>query len=135
MSVVLTESISILCNKSNRKVANASHENPYIYATNHFDGQGPQRSHDCLPRFAKECNAKYPQTFTATSLSNQIATLSQLLNLKNHELKQLAHHLGHDLYTDNTTDYATFPLSLSVPKLSHPELVPHPPRKPRESKQ
>lgn len=101
VSVVLTnnmtESITILCNESNRKVASVNPQNLYIFATNHFDGQGPQRSHDCLRRFAKECNAQYPQTLTATSLRKQIATMCQLLNLKNHELEQLTHHLGHDI--------------------------------------
>ncbi|KAI7795562.1 uncharacterized protein LOC130571704 isoform X2 [Triplophysa rosa] len=47
--------------------------------------------------FAFACNAKNPQTLTSTKLRKQIGTLSEVLNLSNTELDQLADFLGHDI--------------------------------------
>ncbi|RXN34997.1 zinc finger BED domain-containing 1-like protein [Labeo rohita] len=43
------------------------------------------------------CNARNPQTLTSTKLRKQIGTLSEVLNLSNTELDQMADFLGHDI--------------------------------------
>ncbi|KAK7907079.1 hypothetical protein WMY93_015691 [Mugilogobius chulae] len=54
-------------------------------------------SSDSLRYFAKACAAKSPDSLTSTKLRKQTATLSQVLNLSNDELDQLADFLGHDI--------------------------------------
>lgn len=55
------------------------------------------RGSDCLRHFAKICGAKSPESLTSTKLRKQTGTLSQVLNLSNTELDQLADFLGHDI--------------------------------------
>ncbi|XP_059195919.1 uncharacterized protein LOC131986187 isoform X2 [Centropristis striata] len=55
------------------------------------------RGSDCLRHFAKVCGAKNPESLTSTKLRKQTGTLSQVLNLTNTELDQLADFLGHDI--------------------------------------
>ncbi|XP_013856285.1 uncharacterized protein LOC106512152 [Austrofundulus limnaeus] len=55
------------------------------------------RGSDCLRHFAKVCGAKSPENITSTKLRKQTGTLSQILNLSNAELDQLADFLGHDI--------------------------------------
>ncbi|XP_047433306.1 uncharacterized protein LOC125003416 [Mugil cephalus] len=55
------------------------------------------RGSDCLRHFAKACGAKTPESLTSTKLRKQTGTLSQVLNLSNTELDQLADFLGHDI--------------------------------------
>lgn len=55
------------------------------------------RGSDCLRYFAKACGAKNPESLTSTKLRKQTGTLSQVLNLTNTELDQLADFLGHDI--------------------------------------
>ncbi|KAK7918649.1 hypothetical protein WMY93_009933 [Mugilogobius chulae] len=62
------------------------------------------RGSDCLRHFAKMCGAKNPESLTSTKLRKQTATLSQVLNLSNTELDQLADFLGHDGLDDITID-------------------------------
>jgi hypothetical protein len=52
---------------------------------------------DVLRKFARESGAKQPQLLTSTKLRKHIATMSQVLNLKEHELDILADFLGHDI--------------------------------------
>ncbi|XP_041858543.1 uncharacterized protein LOC121650850 isoform X2 [Melanotaenia boesemani] len=55
------------------------------------------RGSDCLQHFASVCGAKNPENLTSTRLRKQTGTLSQVLNLSNTELDQLADFLGHDI--------------------------------------
>lgn len=55
------------------------------------------RGSDILRYFAKTCGAKCPESLTLTKLRKQTGTLSQVLNLTNAELDQLADFLGHDI--------------------------------------
>lgn len=50
-----------------------------------------------LIAFDKICGAKSPESLTFTKLRKQTGTLSQVLNLSNTELDQLADFLGHDV--------------------------------------
>ena len=46
---------------------------------------------------SQECGAKQPDLLRSTKLRKQIATMSQILNLKDNELDLLARYLGHDI--------------------------------------
>ncbi|ESO91856.1 hypothetical protein LOTGIDRAFT_163215 [Lottia gigantea] len=71
-------------------------KNIYVFAR---CGQSttPLRSSDILRKFAKECGAKNPEHLTSTSLRKHIATVSQILSLKENEMDALAGFLGHDI--------------------------------------
>lgn len=55
------------------------------------------RGENALRICANECGATNPDELTAVKFSRHISTLSQVLNLKNHELKKLAKFIGHDI--------------------------------------
>ncbi|XP_055955291.1 uncharacterized protein LOC130012119 [Patella vulgata] len=59
--------------------------------------EGHIRGSDTLRDFSTSCGAKYPDLLKSTKLRKQIATLSQILNLKENELDILANFLGHDI--------------------------------------
>ncbi|XP_074518732.1 uncharacterized protein LOC141784770 [Halichoeres trimaculatus] len=70
-------------------------ENKYLFGRPH--ALTCYRGSDCLRHFAKICGAKSPESLTSTKLRKQTGTLSQVLNLSNTELDQLADFLGHDI--------------------------------------
>ncbi|KAI2644605.1 Catalase-2 [Labeo rohita] len=55
------------------------------------------RGHDCIRKFAQESGARHPEYLRSTQLRKQVATTSQILNLKNNEMDRLADFLGHDI--------------------------------------
>ncbi|XP_041939786.1 uncharacterized protein LOC121700696 isoform X16 [Alosa sapidissima] len=55
------------------------------------------RGSDCIRDFAKVCGIANYTSLTSTKLRKQTGTLSQVLNLSNTELDQLANFLGHDV--------------------------------------
>lgn len=58
--------------------------NKYVFARQSSDCH--IRGSDSLRKFANECNAKHPETLTSSQLRKHIATLCQIMNLKDHEL-------------------------------------------------
>lgn len=70
-------------------------ENTYLFARP--SSLTYYRGSDSLRYFAMVCGAKSPESLTSTKLRKQTATLSQVLNLSNTELDQLADFLGHDI--------------------------------------
>ncbi|KAL1492583.1 hypothetical protein ABEB36_010823 [Hypothenemus hampei] len=50
-----------------------------------------------LNKYAKSCGAKNPESLTSTRLRKHLATLSQLFNLKDNEIEQLATFMGHTI--------------------------------------
>ena len=50
-----------------------------------------------MRKFTKECNAEHASHITSTKLRKHIATLSQVMNLKDNELDNLASFLGHGI--------------------------------------
>ncbi|CAI5690130.1 unnamed protein product [Oreochromis niloticus] len=70
-------------------------ENIFLFARPHC--LTPYRGQDCLRIYATECGAENPEHLRSTQLRKHVATLSQILNLKNHELDQVANFLGHDI--------------------------------------
>lgn len=89
----LVNALRLLIEK--RKDCNVLDENGYLFAVpkclTYF------RGHDCVRKFAEESGAKQPQYLRSTQLRKQVATTSQILNLKNNEMDQLADFLGHDI--------------------------------------
>ncbi|WAR31628.1 hypothetical protein MAR_034170, partial [Mya arenaria] len=79
-----------------REVVGISTRNIYVFAR-FGDAEFPLRSSDVLRKFALECGANNPELITSTSLRKHVATISQILNLKDNELDQLANFLGHDV--------------------------------------
>ncbi|XP_040904428.1 uncharacterized protein LOC121198075 [Toxotes jaculatrix] len=80
---------------SKRQECGVPHENTYLFARP--SAFTCYRGSDCLRHFAKVCGAKSPESLTSTKLRKQTGTLSQVLNLSNTELDQLADFLGHDI--------------------------------------
>ncbi|XP_016118944.1 uncharacterized protein [Sinocyclocheilus grahami] len=89
----ITKALELLAEK--RKECGVPHDNEFLFAipkcTSYY------RGHDCLKRFAAECGATHPQYLRSTQLRKQVATTSQILNLKNNEMDQLADFLGHNI--------------------------------------
>jgi integrase len=79
-----------------RCVGDIDNENKHMFAR---PGQSrtPLRATDVLRKFSELCGAKHPETLTTTGFRKHIATMSQMLNLKDNELDVLATFLGHDV--------------------------------------
>ncbi len=88
------ESVELLI--KTREDAGISPSNPYIFARPYYGSQENVRGCDSLKRYAKSCGAKHPENITSTKLRKLVATVSQVLDLKTHELDQLATFMGHD---------------------------------------
>jgi len=91
------ESIDLL-NKT-RKAVGIPGENPFIFARSSRQSLEHMRAWDCLRKFATECEPPLsnPTNITSTKLRKYIATISQILSLKETEVDWLARHLGHDI--------------------------------------
>jgi hypothetical protein len=93
LTTTLQNAIDILIDK--RSTCNVRETNPYLFARPLADT--PNRASDCLRKYAEKCGAACPSTLTSTRLRKHIATVSQVLNLREHELDILAGFLGHDI--------------------------------------
>lgn len=82
---------------SKRRYLEIPAQNPYVFARPHNGSLYHVRGADCLRQISKECGAKQPELLRSTRLRKHIATMSQILNLKEHELDMLARFLGHDI--------------------------------------
>ena len=60
-------------------------------------GLHPLRGSDCLRKFVLQCGANSPRILTSGALRKHVATMSQLLNLRDNEMDQLATFMGHDI--------------------------------------
>ncbi|KAK7877383.1 hypothetical protein WMY93_031899, partial [Mugilogobius chulae] len=89
----VVDALSLLVEK--REKCEVSPSNPFLFARP--KAMSHYRGHDCLRDFSKHCGAQYPEFLRSTQLRKHIATLSQVLNLKDNELDQVADFLGHDI--------------------------------------
>jgi len=95
--ILLTEAykqaIHTLINK--RSVCGILEDNNFIFARpgsiNHLRGS------DVMRKYAEECGAESPSTLRGTALRKHIATLSQVMNLKDNELDVIAQFMGHNI--------------------------------------
>jgi hypothetical protein len=80
---------------ANRKTCGVLDNNEFVFArpssARHF------RCCDVLRRFSVLCGAQFPETLRSTKLRKHIATVSQVVNLKDNELDLLAQFLGHNI--------------------------------------
>ena len=57
------------------------------------------RGSDSLRKLTEEVPLKHPQLIRSTRLRKHIAMMTQLVNLKDHELDTVAQFMGHDIRT------------------------------------
>jgi hypothetical protein len=84
-----------------RSAVGINEKNPYVFAQAYRDSVECLRGWDCLRYSALECEPKLqnPGAITSTKLRKYIATIMQVLSLKEQEIDWLARHLGHDIRT------------------------------------
>ncbi|KAL7846096.1 hypothetical protein AOLI_G00242880 [Acnodon oligacanthus] len=89
----MVDALTLLVSK--RKACGVQDANCFLFSRpscqSHYRGQ------DCLRLYAMHCGAQNPEHLRSTHLRKHVATLSQILNLKNSELDQVADFLGHDI--------------------------------------
>ena len=74
--------------------AGVAQDNTYLFAQCCYGGTGHIRGSDCLRAYAGLDNA---DSIRSTKLRKHVATASQILALKDHQLETLADIMGHDL--------------------------------------
>ncbi|XP_060081304.1 uncharacterized protein LOC132560656 [Ylistrum balloti] len=77
-----------------RSAAGIEKGNPYAFANNAI---GYVRGADCMRSTASEAKLENPENMRSTNLRKHVATLSQVVNLRDNELDILAQFLGHDV--------------------------------------
>ena len=85
-----------------REMAGVHVNNKYLFARTNFDSLSPIRSTDVLRKHAVAANLKNPRSITSTKLRKHVATVSQILNLSNHDMETVAEFMGHDLDVHRT---------------------------------
>lgn len=80
-----------------RKKVGVIEENEYLFASCAYGARYHYRGSQCLRYFANECGAANPDALQSTKLRKHVASLSQVLNLKENELDILAKFMGHDI--------------------------------------
>ena len=99
--VILTkdmkQSIDLLI--KTRKQVGIPDDNPYVFARVNRESLRHIRGWDSLRHFTLTCKPSLanPDVITGTKLRKYIATISQVLALKENEVDWLARHLGHDI--------------------------------------
>nr|XP_055041257.1 uncharacterized protein LOC129428912 isoform X2 [Misgurnus anguillicaudatus]XP_055041258.1 uncharacterized protein LOC129428912 isoform X2 [Misgurnus anguillicaudatus] len=91
----LVGAIQLLVDK--RDSCEVDGDNPFLFARPKCSATSFFRGQDCIRLFANQCGAQNPEYLRSTQLRKQVATMSQILNLKDNELDQLANFLGHDI--------------------------------------
>lgn len=93
----LRQCVSLLI--STRNAVGIPESNPYVFARPGKQSTKPIRAWDCLRKYATQCEPQLtsPSNITSTKLRKYIATVSQVLCLRDNELDWLARHLGHDI--------------------------------------
>ncbi|XP_062608302.1 uncharacterized protein LOC134270140 [Saccostrea cucullata] len=93
----ITSGINLLL--KTRKDVGVAESNSYIFARTSFNSNEHVRGCDVLRDFSNKCGAEHPELLRSMKLRKHIATLSQILNLKENEVDILATFLGHDIKT------------------------------------
>ena len=91
----MVEEMNLLC--SIRNAVRVNEANPYVFPRPFYNSEDHIAGHDCLRNAAEACHISNPGSITSTKLRKHIATVSQILNLKENELDQLCQFMGHDV--------------------------------------
>lgn len=91
----MLESLQLLL--SYRKIANVHAKNPYLFGVPGIlkGDYRYLRACDLMRKYSKECGALHPDRLRGTNLRKHIATMCINLNLKDHEVSDLANFMGH----------------------------------------
>jgi len=97
--VLLTNELSQCCRLlvEKRMCAGVCEDNQYLFACPVAGSKNPIRGAACLHTFVKQCSVSNPDDITSTNFRKQIATMSQVLSLRDNELDILADFMGHDV--------------------------------------
>lgn len=93
LTETMTSAVDILLH--HRGAVGVPSQNIYIFAS--LSTLQHIRGCDVLREVSTKCGAASPELLRSTRLRKQIATLSQVLNLKDNELDSLAQFMGHDI--------------------------------------
>ncbi|XP_071831513.1 uncharacterized protein [Apostichopus japonicus] len=80
-----------------RQKVGVNPDNKFLFPCAASNSDAHIRGADCIRKFATLCGAKNPTQLRSTSLRKHVATISQVLNLKDNELDMLAKFMGHDV--------------------------------------
>ncbi|XP_069105224.1 uncharacterized protein [Argopecten irradians] len=86
------EALSFIAEDNVRRAVGIKTWNPYLFANT---GDSVMRAYDSLKTICAEHSLKAPERITSVSMRKYIATLSQVIDMKDHELEWLCTHLGH----------------------------------------
>ena len=95
MTAEIVKSIEALIRMRDRVGVNPS--NKYVFAAPTRDSLNFLRGPDCLNALVTRCELQNPSAVKSTHLRKYVATVSQIIDLKESELEWLARHMGHDL--------------------------------------
>ena len=71
--------------------------NPYVFAAPSRGSKKPLRGNDCMRHVLANLTLQAPERIHSTELRKFCATVSQIADLSENDLRWLADHLGHDL--------------------------------------
>jgi hypothetical protein len=80
-----------------RRAVGVNSENCYVFACIGSSSSSYIRGVNVLRRFSQDCGAARPEALRSTKLRKHIATMTQVLNLKDNELDVVAQFMGHDV--------------------------------------
>ncbi|XP_034029013.1 uncharacterized protein LOC117512882 [Thalassophryne amazonica] len=111
----IVSALTLLVDK--RDACEVDSDNPYLFGRPKCLSSSFYRGQDCIRVFAAQCGAQHPEYLRSTQLRKHVATMSQILNLKDNELDQLANFLGHDIRVHR--DYYRMPdATIQIAKMS-----------------
>lgn len=99
VAILLTKTMKVCIEAliRTRNLVVVQKENKYIFTAPTRGSLSYLRGNDCMAKVVKDCGLKCPQAFKSTPLRKYIATVSQVLDLKDNEVEWLAKHMVHDM--------------------------------------
>lgn len=97
--VLLTETMrqEIILLNNCRSKAGIDPQNMFVFARPYFGSVGHLAGHTCLREVVDASSLEHPEHITGTQLRQHLATVTQILNLSDHELEQVCTFLGHNI--------------------------------------
>ena len=95
LTPLMTEALGFLV--TCRDEVEISPDNIYLFASMHRCSENYIRGSDTMRRYSEACGAERPKALRSTKLRKHIATMTQVLDLRDNELDVVAQFLGHDI--------------------------------------